>query len=100
GIGVDVPPSGNLISIGSRRSRRRTEERRHADAVGGTPTMSTIPDNSTAKPATAARIYDYLLGGVNNFPADRDVAEKLIAGMPHARDVARANRAFLGRAVR
>ena len=62
--------------------------------------MSTIPDNSTAKPATAARIYDYLLGGVHNFPADRDVAEKLIAGMPHARDVARANRAFLGRAVR
>jgi hypothetical protein len=62
--------------------------------------MSTIPDNSTAKPATAARIYDYLLGGVHNFPADREVAEKVIAGVPNAREAARANRAFLGRAVR
>ena len=53
-----------------------------------------------AKPATAARIYDYLLGGVHNFPADREVAEKVIAGMPNARTAARANRAFLGRAVR
>jgi hypothetical protein len=53
-----------------------------------------------AKPATAARIYDYLLGGVHNFPADRKVAEKVIEGVPFAREAALANRAFLGRLVR
>ena len=60
----------------------------------------TAQEQPQARPATAARIYDYLLGGVHNFPADRDVAEKVIAGMPNARSAARANRAFLGRAVR
>jgi hypothetical protein len=62
--------------------------------------MELAPERSAAKPATAARIYDYLLGGVHNFPADRDVAEKVIAGVPFAREAARANRAFLGRLVR
>ena len=47
-----------------------------------------------------ARIYDYLLGGKDNFPADRDVAEQLLAIAPVARDVVGDNRAFLRRAVR
>jgi hypothetical protein len=47
-----------------------------------------------------ARIYDYLLGGKDNFPADRDVAEQLLAIAPVARDVVEDNRAFLGRVVR
>jgi S-adenosyl methyltransferase len=47
-----------------------------------------------------ARIYDYLLGGKDNFPADREVAEQLLAIAPVARDVAEDNRAFLRRAVR
>jgi SAM-dependent methyltransferase len=50
--------------------------------------------------ATAARIYDFLLGGVHNFPADREVAETVIASFPMAREGIRANRAFLRRAVR
>jgi hypothetical protein len=54
-------------------------------------------DTSRAHPA---RIYDYLLGGKNNFSSDRDVAEQLIDVRPELRAVARANRAFLGRAVR
>src|SRR5215831_3063367 len=62
--------------------------------------MDAAPERSVARPATAARVYDYLLGGVHNFPADREVAQKLIAGMPVAPIAARANRAFLGRAVR
>jgi hypothetical protein len=62
--------------------------------------MDATPDIPAARPATAARIYDYLLGGVHNFEADRAVAQKVIAGMPHVREAARANRAFLGRAVR
>ena len=47
-----------------------------------------------------ARIYDYLLGGKDNFPADRQVAEQLLAIAPVARDVVEDNRAFLRRAVR
>jgi hypothetical protein len=47
-----------------------------------------------------ARMYDYYLGGKTNFAADREAAEQAIALYPQTRDVARANRAFLGRAVR
>ncbi len=50
--------------------------------------------------ANVARVYDALLGGTHNFAADRDVASALTAIEPGARDAARANRAFLGRAVR
>jgi len=49
---------------------------------------------------SAARVYDYLLGGKNHFAADREMAQKLLATAPIARTAARENRAFLGRAVR
>jgi len=54
---------------------------------------------SGARRATPARMYDYYLGGVHNFPADREAAEQVLAQFPLGRAVARANRAFLGRAV-
>jgi hypothetical protein len=47
-----------------------------------------------------ARIYDYLLGGKDNYPADREVADQLVAIAPVAREVVGDNRAFLRRAVR
>jgi S-adenosyl methyltransferase len=47
-----------------------------------------------------ARIYDYWLGGKDNFAADRATAEKLSGIVPEARAAARANREFLRRAVR
>jgi hypothetical protein len=50
--------------------------------------------------ANVARVYDYLLGGSHNFLADQDAGRALAAVEPNAREVARANRAFLGRAVR
>jgi hypothetical protein len=46
-----------------------------------------------------ARIYDYLLGGKDNYPADREVAEQVVAIAPVTLDVVRDNRAFLRRAV-
>jgi hypothetical protein len=46
-----------------------------------------------------ARIYDYFLGGKDNFPADREVAEQMLAIAPVARDVVKDNREFLRRAV-
>ncbi|GAB3154711.1 SAM-dependent methyltransferase [Microbispora hainanensis] len=47
-----------------------------------------------------ARVYDYWLGGKDNFEADRAVAEAVKAASPGVVQGARDNRAFLGRAVR
>ena len=47
-----------------------------------------------------ARIYDYLLGGKDNYQADRDAADELIKAVPEAAKAARQNRYFLERAVR
>jgi S-adenosyl methyltransferase len=52
-----------------------------------------------AQPA-AARIYDYLLGGKDNYEVDRAAAEKVLAVAPDQRRLARANRAFAIRATR
>ena len=48
----------------------------------------------------SARVYDYMLGGTDNHPADREVGDQLLAAMPFLRGVVRANRGFLQRAVR
>ena len=48
----------------------------------------------------SARMYDYFLGGKDNFAADRETAGKALAAWPSMRAAARENRAFLGRAVR
>jgi hypothetical protein len=50
--------------------------------------------------AHPARIYNYLLGGKDNFKADRDAADELAAELPSLPVTARANRAFLVRVVR
>jgi S-adenosyl methyltransferase len=49
---------------------------------------------------SAARVYDYLLGGKDNYPADRAVAESLIEQLPNVRLAVQWNRAFLRRVVR
>ena len=48
---------------------------------------------------SVARVWDYWLGGKNNFPADRELAEKMLEINPLAAQMARDNRQFLGRAV-
>src|SRR5581483_6506441 len=48
---------------------------------------------------SVARMYDYYLGGKDNFAADRQAAEQVIAAMPYVLQFTRANRAFLARAV-
>src|SRR5579864_6047740 len=50
--------------------------------------------------AHPARVYDYWLGGKDNFEADRIAGEATIAAYPAIRASARANRAFLARSVR
>ncbi len=57
------------------------------------------PQIDTSKPHSA-RVYDYFLGGKDNFAADREVARQALAVAPSFRTAVRENRAFLGRAVR
>jgi S-adenosyl methyltransferase len=57
------------------------------------------PTIDTTKP-NIARIYDYWLGGKDNFEADRVAAEQVLAQMPGQRRSALENRRFLRRAVR
>jgi hypothetical protein len=47
-----------------------------------------------------ARMYDYMLGGKDNYQADRDAAEQLIKVLPEAELACRQNRRFLERVVR
>jgi hypothetical protein len=53
----------------------------------------------TSRP-NIARVYDYWLGGKDNFQADREEAKRLLETYPFLPGLARQNRLFLGRAVR
>lgn len=48
---------------------------------------------------SAARAYDYMLGGHHNFEVDREFAEQVMRSAPQAADFARTNRAWLRRMV-
>ncbi|MFF7994439.1 SAM-dependent methyltransferase [Kitasatospora xanthocidica] len=50
--------------------------------------------------AHSARVYDYLLGGKTNFPADREVGDRVLADLPGAGEAATAARAVMHRMVR
>jgi len=69
-------------------------------SAGGSTAEATSPVAFDVRVAHQARIYDYLLGGKDNFAADRDAAEAMLKIYPDTGFSARANRAFLGRAVR
>jgi S-adenosyl methyltransferase len=58
-----------------------------------------MPQIDTSVPSVA-RIYDYLLGGKDNFAADREAAERQAAAVPQLPWMARQNREFLRRTVR
>ncbi|HEY0542262.1 MAG TPA: SAM-dependent methyltransferase [Actinoallomurus sp.] len=49
---------------------------------------------------SVARMYDFFLGGKDNFAADRAAAEQVSRALPSVEGVARSNRQFLQRAVR
>ena len=58
------------------------------------------PPEINTNVAHPARVYDYWLGGKDNFPADRALAEHIMQAIPTMRAMAAANRDFLVRAVR
>jgi hypothetical protein len=57
------------------------------------------PSEVDIEHASAARMYDYYLGGSHNFEVDRVKAEQVLQVLPEARTFARQNRSFLRRAV-
>ena len=59
-----------------------------------------LPEDVDLVKPSAARCYDYYLGGAHNFAVDRELANQVLEQIPYGRDVARDNRAFLRRAVR
>lgn len=59
-----------------------------------------LPTEIDTSVAHEARVYDYWLGGKDNYPADRALGDAIASQIPTIRTMARANRAFLGRAVR
>ena len=58
-----------------------------------------VPTSVNVDKPSAARMYDYLLGGSHNFAVDREFLEKLLEIQPNAKRWAIMNRAFLRRAV-
>jgi S-adenosyl methyltransferase len=67
------------------------------DVAGADPDW--VPQGINTNVAHPARVYDYWLGGKDNFPADRALAEHIMEAIPTMRAMAAANRAFLSRAV-
>jgi S-adenosyl methyltransferase len=69
-----------------------------ADSTDAEP-ETTPPEIDVSKPHPA-RMYDYFLGGKDNFAADRAVATQVLDSWGSVRTAVRENRAFLGRAVK
>ena len=59
-----------------------------------------IPPEINTNVPQSARVYDYWLGGKDHFPADRALGDASAEALPTIRTQVRAQRAFLGRAVR
>jgi O-methyltransferase involved in polyketide biosynthesis len=57
-----------------------------------------VPEFDPTTPSIA-RVYDYVLGGKDNFAADRELADRLLALVPLIAELAAENRQFLARAV-
>ncbi|MFC6880398.1 MULTISPECIES: SAM-dependent methyltransferase [Actinomadura] len=58
------------------------------------------PDGVPTDVAHNARVWNHWLGGKDNYPSDREVGDRVFSMYPSIVHVARADRAFLGRAVR
>ena len=63
-------------------------------------TGTQVPPEINTNVPQSARVYDYWLGGKDHFPADRALGDAIAEALPTIRIQVRAQRAFLGRAVR
>ena len=67
---------------------------------GALTTGNPVPDGIDTTRPNVARIYDYLLGGKDNFTVDREAAKRLLEASPDMAGIVRDNRSFIGRVVR
>jgi SAM-dependent methyltransferase len=58
-----------------------------------------VPADVDLSKPNPARVYDYILGGANNFEVDREFAKQMLTLLPDAQALAQENRAFLRRVV-
>ncbi|MCW2880944.1 MAG: hypothetical protein JWQ95_5044 [Sphaerisporangium sp.] len=67
----------------------------------GTPQGDSLGDLTRFSPdkPSPARVYDYILGGKDNYSADRESAERVMQVFPEGRELAWANRRFMYRAA-
>ena len=85
--------------MSSEKGDKMTSDGAAARVQGGTVSgLGPLPFDTSK--AHQARMYDYLLGGKDNYAADRAATEEALKIWPDMAFAARANRAFLGRAVR
>ncbi|TQM76909.1 S-adenosyl methyltransferase [Thermopolyspora flexuosa] len=77
---------------------RLTEEKRNWAWAGNRENERVPPEIDPSKPSVA-RVYDFMIGGKDNFAVDREVAQKMLQIAPEAPYNGKANRAFLRRAV-
>jgi hypothetical protein len=61
--------------------------------------LSWVPADTDLSKPNPARVYDYVLGGANNFEVDREFAKQLMVALPDAQAQAQENRGFLRRAA-
>ncbi len=59
-----------------------------------------VADGLDTRTPNAARMFDYYLGGKNNFEADRAAADRVLAVAPEIGEAARQGRALIARVVR
>ena len=64
------------------------------------PSSGDVPAGINTNTPSPARMYDYWLGGKDNFPADQEAGEAVLEVFPEMRRGVRENRALLGRMVR
>jgi S-adenosyl methyltransferase len=87
---MNTPAAGDALAAQTPMGEPSEPDTAAEDAGGvGVPGF----DPSVPSPA---RMYDYYLGGKDNFAADREAAEQALSVVPFGREVARANRQFLG----
>jgi hypothetical protein len=96
-MAVANPPAAGrprrTIEFGRGGSTRRT------DPMEVAPMPHELVEFDTKK-AHSARMYDYYLGGKDNYPADREAASQVMEAFPETAQAARANREFVHRATR
>ncbi len=68
--------------------------------MSGNSPAETVPPGVDSSVPNSARVWNYWLGGKDNYAADRETGDHVLAALPIMGTIAREDRAFLGRAVR